>query len=77
MHYQPTKPGFYWAKWRIADDGTRDGGELTPSSKWEVVEVHEDTHGLAVFVAGVEQPQAVDNFFWGYTLPVSIRRTAA
>jgi hypothetical protein len=30
----PTKAGFYWAKWSIAAEGTRDGGELTPSDQW-------------------------------------------
>ena len=35
----PREPGFYWAKWRIAAEGTRDGDEFMPSDKWEVVEV--------------------------------------
>lgn len=30
MGKMPTTPGYYWAKWRIAADGTREGDELTP-----------------------------------------------
>lgn len=70
-HPAPTKPGFYWAKWKIADEGTRDGDDLTPSDRWEVVEVVEnriDTEHpdyLRVAVAGVEPSQTFGNFFWG------------
>lgn len=69
-HSTPTRPGYYWAKWRIAADGTRDGDELTPSSQWEVVEVCENHNGepgeeLSVSVAGVEKTQWLDCFIWG------------
>jgi len=68
--HTPSKPGWYWAKWKIADDGTRDGGELTPSDRWEVVEVvdnggEDPADKLRVSVSGVEKTQSVENFFWG------------
>jgi hypothetical protein len=65
----PREPGFYWAKWRIAAEGTRDGDEFMPSNKWEVVEViqnsfeNEDDHFL-VHVCGVEKGQWIHDFFW-------------
>jgi len=68
---QPTAPGFYWAKWRIASEGTREADELTPSDDWEVVEVFEncinkqDPEYLMVFVPGVEKGQPLDGFVWG------------
>ena len=67
----PAKPGFYWAKWRIADDGTVEGDDLTPSDVWEVVHVTENTSDkshpeyLRVSVSGVQRGQALENFFWG------------
>jgi len=68
----PTKPGFYWAKWRIAEDDTADNGECCPGihAEWEVVEVFENTTDcgdpqyLMVFVPGVAQSQSLENFFW-------------
>ena len=70
---RPDGPGFYWAKWlwRIADDGTREGDELTPLDPWEVVEVFKNTldtddeDHLRVAVAGVETSQPLISFFWG------------
>jgi hypothetical protein len=73
----PTQPGHYWAKWRIADDGTREGDELTPSDQWEVVQVVKnggDPDGpefLMVSVPGVEQSQLRENFFWGDLTPLT------
>ena len=70
-HATPTAPGFYWAKWRIASDGTRDIEEFVSSDRWEVVEVCEnhidpfDAEYLVVAVAGVEKGQALDGFVWG------------
>jgi hypothetical protein len=67
----PKKAGHYWAKWRIANDGTREGDELTPSDTWEVVQVfencldHTDDEFLAVHVPGVERSQSLENFVWG------------
>lgn len=76
-HPTPTDPGTYWAKWRIASEGTRNGDELTPSDKWEAVQVHvNDTHGKVgepeyfyVSVPGVEQTQWLDQFVWGPMIP--------
>jgi hypothetical protein len=71
MSDTPSKPGFYWAKWKIADDGTREADELTPSDKWEVVEVWENCNDakspeyLRVSVPGVERGQSLENFYWG------------
>lgn len=70
-HPTPTRPGFYWAKWKIADEGTRDGDELTPNDRWEPVEVAvnsgspDDPDYLRVDVPGVERSQSLGNFFWG------------
>ncbi len=67
----PKQAGHYWAKWRIANDGTREGDELTPSDKWEVVEVfencldRENDEFLMVSVPGVERSQSLENFVWG------------
>lgn len=69
----PTKPGFYWAKWRIAAAGTADNGEgcMGTDADWEVVEVWEnsldtsDDEYLMVHVPGVEKGQSIDNFYWG------------
>ena len=67
----PEKPGFYWAKWKIASDGTKEGEELTPNDEWEVMHVVENAidpshpEYLMVEVPGVEQWQGIENFFWG------------
>ncbi|MGY4329431.1 hypothetical protein ACVWWG_003848 [Bradyrhizobium sp. LB7.2] len=67
----PKTAGHYWAKWRIANDGTRDSAELVPSDHWEVVQVFEnrlDCHGddfLMVNVPGVERSQSIENFICG------------
>jgi hypothetical protein len=72
------KPGFYWAKWRLASPGTDDKGEgcCGTEAEWEVVEVFEnslnetDDEYLRVFVLGVARSQAVGNFFWGSRLEI-------
>ncbi|MER9176194.1 hypothetical protein NKH72_21695 [Mesorhizobium sp. M0955] len=71
----PLKPGYYWAKWRTAADGTVDGDELTPSDNWEIVQVVEndpdweihpaEEKALFVFVCGVGEAQWRDGFVWG------------
>ncbi|WAX93161.1 hypothetical protein N7E70_015800 [Aminobacter sp. NyZ550] len=67
----PTKPGYYWAKWRKPLPGTRDAAELTPSDRWEPVQVFEnalddqDPEYLMVEVGGVEKAQSLDGFVWG------------
>lgn len=71
-HKIPMKPGYYWAKWRIAADGTHEGEEMTPSDTWEIVQVNdnnvddpEDDEYLSVSVPGVRETQWRDGFFWG------------
>lgn len=68
----PTKPGFYWAKWRIPDDDTHEKDLINfRVMDWEVVEVFEncinetDIEYLRVFVGGVRETQSLENFFWG------------
>lgn len=73
MSATPTAPGFYWAKWRIAADGTEDNGEgcMGARADWEVVEVWEnsldtrDPEYLMVYVPGVARGQPLENFYWG------------
>lgn len=73
-HPMPMKSGYYWAKWRIAADGTREGDDLTPSDEWEIVQVNEndtqaespeEPEALSVSVCGVETAQWRDCFVWG------------
>lgn len=72
----PTKPGFYWALWLTAAQGTHEGDQLTPANDWEVVEVWVNQHGepceaddpsekFGVSVPGVRESQWIDNFKWG------------
>lgn len=69
----PTKPGFYWAKWRSAAPGTADNGEPCrgADAEWEVVEVWEnsldpsDEEHLLVHVGGVAKAQGLHRFEWG------------
>ena len=67
----PTKPGFYWARWMQASDGTHEGDELTPAREWEIVHVVEncndetDAEYLAVMVPGVREWQWREDFCWG------------
>lgn len=68
----PTKPGFYWGKWKIAADGTPEGNEQTPSDEWEVHHVVENTldpndeEYLMVEVPGQAKWQPIENFYWGH-----------
>lgn len=76
-HQMPQEPGYYWAKWRIAAEGTVEGDELTPSDDWEIVQVNwnilgwedqtdeENPERLSVSVCGVQQCQWREDFFWG------------
>ena len=70
----PTKSGFYWAKWKIADEGspkTEEYNSYLPQKTWEVVEVFRNTvdsadpEHLRVHIAGVSDSQSLENFFWG------------
>lgn len=64
----PETAGFYWAKWRIPEDGTDDEEHFVAVDNWEVVEVHEnwgnDEQPLRASVAGVRQTQSLENFVW-------------
>ncbi len=63
----PTKPGFYWAQWRISDHDH----ELPPVGIWEVVDLHingGDPKGpeyMKVSICGVERSESPENFVWG------------
>lgn len=73
----PTLPGFFWAEWRIVEEGTfPDWPDLeeetmdTPGLEVRVVQVWEcdrddgeGTH-LVVNVPGVERSQGLDCFVW-------------
>jgi hypothetical protein len=71
----PMKPGYYWAKWRIAADGTHEGDQQTPCDTWEVVQVNANSidwiddptanEALSVSVPGVQKTQWPDCFVWG------------
>lgn len=69
----PSVPGFYWAKWRLADQGDTKTAEYEtylPLNTWDVVEVFENQNSgvidaLRVLVSGVEDSQSLENFFWG------------
>lgn len=78
-HPQPTRPGYYWAIWTVAEDGTFEGDEQTPAACWCIVEVNhnsgdwvdpceaeiEDGEIFSVAVPGVRETQWLDNFIWG------------
>lgn len=72
IHPTPTKEGFYWAKWKIADPGTYPNhpqDEHVLLKDWEVVNVWESgspgSGDMAVHLVGVEKCQSLDCFFWG------------
>ncbi len=65
------RAGFYWAKWRIADEGTPEETCRGADAVWEVVEVFEnhivdgEPDQFRVSVCGVERSQSFENFYWG------------
>jgi hypothetical protein len=71
----PIKPGYYWARWTVAANGTHEGDQLATGQSWEIVEVWPNyTHwdrdpmedeALAVSVPGVRETQWRDCFLWG------------
>lgn len=75
----PYRPGYYWAKWKIAADGTHEGDELTPAHDFEIVQVNANVSHWAdckpgeadyderfsVSVPGVRETQWLDCFVWG------------
>lgn len=65
----PNKPGFYWAKWQICEDGTENEEHFQPTNLWTVVEVTNsfgmDTpFDFVVDVPGYGKWQSLDNFIW-------------
>jgi hypothetical protein len=74
----PLKPGYYWAKWVRASEGTHEAEDLTPSDQWEIVQVNwnylgweddpTDEEALSVSVPGVRETQWRKDFTWGYFL---------
>ena len=67
----PTRPGFYWAKWKL-NDGTIDAmfDTSSPTALWEVVEVYwrdycDDPDAMYVWLMGVPGTQPAENFYWG------------
>ncbi|WP_193188863.1 hypothetical protein [Nisaea sediminum] len=72
----PTAEGWYFAKWRVATDGTRDGDELTPSDSIDCVQVVLNTvdptsrDRFRAFVVGVERSQSLDGFVWIGPVPM-------
>lgn len=65
----PTKPGFYWARWKI-NDGTIDAmfDTSSPNALWEVVEVYwrdetDEPDAWCVWLMGIPGTQPVENFF--------------
>lgn len=77
MSNMPKAEGFYWGKWKIAAEGTRDENEACPSNEWEVMHVVENCNDptsdefLMVMVPGVGKWQPLENFFWG-TGPITV-----
>jgi hypothetical protein len=68
----PSAEGFYWAKWKIAEDGTTDADDgVVAPDKWEVVEVFQnhfndgEPEQWLASVPGVEKSQSIENFYWG------------
>ena len=73
----PTKEGFYWAKWMIADDHLPE--PYTPFTTWEPAEVFLDDGRqpaeLRVSLIGHEFDQARDCCHWGAALEPPTDRT--
>lgn len=69
----PARPGYYWAKWLKAADGTHEADEVSwPALRWEIVQVNDnnvddpaDDEYLSVSVPGVRETQWRENFKWG------------
>jgi hypothetical protein len=76
---EPTKPGFYWAKWMIVDDHLPD--DLTAYRTWEPVEVYltdysEGTDELRVWLIGHAFNQRLDCFHWGDAIAAPVDQVA-
>lgn len=66
----PTEAGFYWAEWRVCEDGTADEDSFHPITLPEVVDVFVNQFrdrgpdDLRVHVSGVAASQGLDCFVW-------------
>lgn len=65
----PDSPGYFWAKWRIPEDGTEDEDNFISIDRWECVEVtinsYDDTKdNFVVLICGVAKAQSLENFVW-------------
>lgn len=64
----PTKEGFFWGRWQLADDNTGPRSEEAPNREWEVMHVvynSVEKDELMAMVPGVEEWQSLDCFYWG------------
>jgi hypothetical protein len=59
MANEPTRPGFYWAKWKDEQDAA-----------WEIVEVSGD---MDVCVLGIEKLQEIEDFIWSKEQPNALK----
>lgn len=72
MNGLPTEEGFYWAKWRIAEENTfKDDEQFNMRyNGWEVVEVWQnginpgEDEFFFASVPGVAKSQPLENFHW-------------
>ena len=67
----PTQPGFFWAEWRIAEDGTWPEGQehimsMTPEVVHVVVNLEDSVESdvLIALVPGIDKQQLIENFVW-------------
>ena len=64
----PECEGYWWAKWRKADQGdpmTAEYETYLPLDSWGIVEVYDNLDSLRVFLHGVIDSQSLENFIWG------------
>lgn len=64
MNEVPTKGGFYWAKWKIADEGVAPEYDYTPGP-WEPVELIIEPGRAIVEMMSMPHQQSADCFHWG------------
>lgn len=66
----PTKPGWYWAKWKQTDDDVPAMYNYASATNphWDVIEVvpdYNDGRTLVAHIAGVPGSHTIDGFFFG------------
>lgn len=75
MRPNPSKEGWYWAKWLRPSPTTHEKEEMAFPLDWEIVEVwmnhfRDDSHEkFAVSVPGVRETQWPEDFEWGERIP--------